>query len=319
VDRLDVRILREMSQGGSVWPAHPGLTASYRGISRKLGVAPGTVRNRVREMIRTGFLGGVSVYVNPNLLGLLGASYGIEVPSSARRSDALERLSRLPGVVFLEIFRGPMVGLALVLRSEEEVGPTLSSIDRVAHCPRGIFTRVQHPPCTDVLSQQDWRLASRLMTDRILPYDALAGELGVSVRTLKRRMERLLQSSALLTFPKLDFRCVQGAVTADLLVGYAHRPSREHARSKIMQRLEEWMFFAGIWDEFELYRLILPNLALASQLAEEVGRLPGVGFARAELVESLLPRFEHLVPFLERRMTEARRQRPAPSARGAIA
>ena len=308
MDPLDIRIVRQLSQSGTVWPATPGLPESYRAIGRAIGVSPGTVRNRVREMSRTGFLQGTSVYPNVNLLGLRSGSYAIEISPSLRKRDVLEELGKVDGAVFFENFRGNELGIGLAYADERDLEETLGRIDRIARCARGSFSRVQHPPVSGVPKVPEWRLLSRLMASGFASYGQLAREQGVSVRTLKRRIANLQRTGAMLSFPKLDYRAVVGGVTAELFVFFADPAAKSAAESRILARLEDWLIYAGIWEEFDDYRLVLPNSSIAPELADEVRRFEGVRFARIEFVDSVID-----VLGILRRLVE----RHAESARGA--
>jgi DNA-binding Lrp family transcriptional regulator len=320
LDRVDIRILRELSQSHTVWPARPGLIASYRQIARALGISPGTVRNRVGQLIRSGFLQGVSVYANPNVLGLLGGSYAIQVSPAMKKTQVIDRLARVDGVVFFENLRGSLLGIGFTYHDADDLEEKLSQIDRLAHSTRGMFSRVMHPPCSVSLTPPEWALVSRLMAGSFRTYSHLAGDLGVSVRTLKRRLAKLDRSGAVLTFPKMDLRAIAGGVAADLLVSYHDEPTKSEAQAKVRLLVDDWMIFAGPWEDFESYRLILPNVSRATELAEAVGQLPGVAHAQLELVDGLVDNFERLRHYVDRHVMAGRRPapvegRPAPSVR----
>jgi DNA-binding Lrp family transcriptional regulator len=300
LDRLDIRIVRELSQSHTVWPARPGLIATYRHISRTLGVSPGTVRNRVGQMIRSGFLHGITVYANPNLLGLLGGSYAVEVSSSLGKAAVIDHLAEVEGVVFFENFRGNLLGIGLVYENDNALEQKLAHIDRIARSNRGMFTRVSHPPCTATLTGPEWKLVSRLMAGSFQTYEHLARELEISVRTLKRRLARLDRSQAVLTFPKMDFRAIAGGVAADLLVSFGDPASKAEAHTRVAGLVDDWVIFAGVWEQFETYRMILPNVSKATELADEVGHLPGVGNVRMEFVNGLVDRLASLGPYVDR-------------------
>jgi len=298
MDQLDIRILRELNQAYTVWPGRPGLFSSYREIAQKLRVSPGTVRNRIREMARTGFLNGTSVYPNPTLLGLESGSHAIEIGAGVRKEDVLRRLGALPGVVFLENLRGNLLGIGFVYEPSTNLRALLDRFERVAHAAPGMFSHVRQPTPSSGLTLAEWRLVSRLMSGTVRSYLQLAHELQVSTRTLKRRIRRLTGSGAMFTFPLLELRALSGGVTTELLISYS--PESPEVRTRALQRLDDWLIFAGVWDEFDIYRLILPNVTLAGDLAKEVAGWDGVRFARVELVEGLINQLTALRPYVLR-------------------
>jgi DNA-binding Lrp family transcriptional regulator len=302
MDRLDIRIVRELMQAHTLWPARPGLISSYRYIARQLGVSPGTVRNRIREMLRTGFLQGTIVFANPSLLGLLSGSYAIEVPSDHPKAEVVDRLGRIERVVFFEDFRGPLLGIGLVYEDERTLERLLARIRRVSGAAHGMFSRVEQPPsAASLLSAPEWELVVRLMQGPFRTYSQLARELRTSVRTLKRRLAKLVRAGAVLTFPRLDYRALSGGVTVGMLVDFAEPPARAAAEARTLHLVEDRMTYLGAWESFQFYRLILPNVALATDLARDVERIPGVRSVRVELVNALVYRLDVLRPFAERR------------------
>jgi DNA-binding Lrp family transcriptional regulator len=305
LDRLDIRIVRELTQSRTVWPAKPGLIASYRQIARTMGVSPGTVRNRVGQLTRSGVLRGFAVYANLNLLGLRAGSYAVEVSPSLRKSEVLARLARVDGLVFFENFRGSLLGIGIAYAPDQDVGDTLARIDAVAQSPRGMFSRVNHPPCSVALTQAEWKLVSRLMAGGFRTYGQLARELRTSVRTLKRRLARLDRSAALLSFPQLDYAAITGVVAAGLLVTFREGPAKEGARGRVRQLLDDWTTFVGGWEDFEFYRLFLPNVAKATEVGETIRAIPGVGLVRLEFVEGLIDQLHTLKVHVDQHITDA--------------
>lgn len=300
LDRFDIRIVRELTQSRTVWPARPGLIASYRQIARTVGASPGTVRNRVGHMTRSGVLRGFAVYANLNLLGLRSGSYAVEVSPSLRKSEVIDRLARIDGLVFFENFRGGLLGIGIAYAPDQNVEVMLARIDAVAHSPRGMFSRVTHPPCSVELTQPEWMLLSRLMSGSFRSYGQLARELRTSIRTLKRRLAKLDRSGALLTFPQLDYSALTGVVAAGLLVTFRDSPAKEDAKLKVRQLLDDWTTFVGGWEDFEFYRLFLPNVAKAAEVGETVRGIPGVGYVRIEFVDGLIDQLGKLKVHVDR-------------------
>ncbi|MCI4363256.1 MAG: winged helix-turn-helix transcriptional regulator [Thermoplasmata archaeon] len=299
MDRLDIRILRELYQAHTVWPARPGVIASYREVARRLEANPGTVRNRIARMIKTGFLRGVMFYINPSLLGLHGCSYAVELAPGTAKPEVLRRVVAVEGVVFLENFRGPLLGLGIVYDTEASMRATMAKVDRIAGGAGGICTLVEHPPAPNSLSRPEWTLALRLMSGNVRSFRQLADEMRMPVRTLRRRLEKLGETGALLTFPELDYRAVSGSFGAELVVGLGDPALRAEAESRIMVIAGDWTTFVGAWAKFNVYRMFLPRVGLVNEMAEEIGRIPGVLFARAELVDGLEDHLDKIARYAE--------------------
>jgi DNA-binding Lrp family transcriptional regulator len=314
MDVVDVRILRELAQANSVYPARPGLGASYRGIARTLSVSPGTVRNRVLRMAATGVLTGSSVYANPNLLGLEVGAYAVEVSPSRRKREVVDRLRGLEGVYFLQNFRGNLLGVIFAYPDARSRKRTVGAVHRITGAESGLFSRVSYPPCHVTLSGSEWKLLARLIRGPFSTYAALARELRVSPRTVKRQVAKLVHARAVLSVPTVDYRALSGCVPADLLVVYTSPSVRHEAERKILGLVGDRMVFAGVWVDFGMYSLILPKVSAATEIAEEVSRLPGVGTSRVEIVEEHIDQVHVLWKYVDRQLAPLSNSRGRPAA-----
>ena len=292
MDRLDIRILRELFQAHTVWPARPGPVASYRRVARAVRASPGTVRNRLREMVRTGFLRGIAVYPNPYAIGRRSHSYAVEVAPDVDKEAAVRAVLRVPEVVMLENFHGRLIGVGIANRDDASLARCVAEINRIVHAPGGLVSGVEHPPVAGPIAPAEWALIERLMQGDFPSYGHLAADLGTSTRTLKRRLARLAESNAIMTYPRLDHRSLAGGATADLLVQFVDAGTRGSTEPRIRSLVEPWVTYVGAWEEFMIYRLVLPNIAMATDLAAAVQRLDGVRAARAEFAVEFLDRLD---------------------------
>jgi len=69
MDSLDVRIIHEMVESKATSPVDSNVRKSLSSIARKLRVDENTVKNRIENLKRSGFLRGWWVGINPNLVG----------------------------------------------------------------------------------------------------------------------------------------------------------------------------------------------------------------------------------------------------------
>jgi DNA-binding Lrp family transcriptional regulator len=284
LDRIDIVILRELAQAQTVLPARPGLRASNRKIAASVGVSAGTVRNRLRRLAASGVLTGTSVYPNPNLLGLSSAAYALDVAPQRNKREVVERLRQIDGVLFLQNFRGSLVGMLFVYPEGESMEGYLDRFDAIAGAQRGVAGHVQFPPIPTALTRPDRALISRVMQERFATYQELADDLHMSVRTVKRRLGRLATGYALLSMPTLNYGAIGGDVPANLIATFEPE-LRSAANDGLLQLVGDHLIFAGVSSELGVYNLILPNAVLGGKLAERAAHVPGVKSVRAELVD----------------------------------
>ncbi len=266
-------------------PAKIGLMPSYRDMARKLRVSAGTVRNRIRMMYSSGLLTGSSVYANPNLLGLKGGAFAFDVAPSASKPIVIDRLKMIDGLLFIHNFLGSLVGILLLYKDQNELQRKLDQLLSLSGAKDGIFSSVTYPPCATIITDYEWRLISRLSQGGFQSYAQLAKDLEISVRTLKRRMAKIVRSHAVLSSPTLNYRAIVGGVPSDLIVMFTSPNAKADAEEKILQLVGDFLIFAGVGEGYMVYNLIVPGMQMASDLTTSVRRIHGVKTARAELVE----------------------------------
>lgn len=298
MDKLDVSIIRELAQAGMVLPARSGMEPSYREVSRKLGIRPGTVRNRIKSMYDAGVLLGSSVYPNPNLLGLSVYSYATDVSPKLSKEKVVERLESIKGMLFIQNFHGSQLGLVFVSEDERTSLEMVASINELTEVTDGIVTRVFYPPCSANFNKEELRLVKRLTCGRFESYHALAKELQTSLRSVKRRVSKIAATRAILSVPTMDYRQIDGVVPADLIVTYASQKQKIKTEMEILDLVEDYTIFAGLWETFSLYSMMIPKVGAATEIVESVKRMEGVKSARLEFVDEHIDLVKTLAEFL---------------------
>ncbi len=300
MDKLDITILRELTQAQTVLPGRPGLISSYRELARKIGFSAGTVRNRINGMYSSGVLIGSSVYPNPNFLGLKAGAFAIESSPLLSKSDVVDGIRSVDGVYFIQNFHGTYLGIAFVYQDEESLASKLASFRKATGAEEGMFSRVFYPPCRDTLTVPEWKLIASLSRGHFQSYEKLARELNISVRTLKRRLSRITAVGAILSVPNMDYTAISGGVPADLIVSFADSKARSEIESRIIEVVKEYTIYAGVWESFGMYSMILPKVVTATLLANKVRRTPGVKMARVEIVDEHFDRSIAMADYAEK-------------------
>jgi DNA-binding Lrp family transcriptional regulator len=98
VDELDARLLAELR-------AHPRL--GLLEISRRLGVARGTVQARLAKLERRGVVTGFGPEVDPAELGHRLQAFVLLELTQGRLAEAVEALERTPEVLEVDAISGP--------------------------------------------------------------------------------------------------------------------------------------------------------------------------------------------------------------------
>lgn len=284
LDRLDIAIIRELTQSQEMLPARIGLKPSYRNMAKRLRVSTGTVVNRIRLMQSTGFLLGSTVYPNPALLGLNGGAYAIEIESTNEKTLFIENLRSEDFVLFIHNFFGSLAGIFFVYESEADLQRKLLRFQTFSGSKQGMFTHVSFPPIADIPTESEWMLIRELTKGDFQSYADLSIKLKTSQRTLKRAMAGIKRGRALLSMAKLNFRAIKNAIPVDLIVAFSRPDAKVEAEEKVLSIIGDYLHFAGIGREYTVYNLFLPSVPLIKELVESVKNIDGIRVTRAELV-----------------------------------
>lgn len=270
MDALDLKILRHM--GTAPWasplPATENLRPSV--LARHLEVSPETVKDRIAKLEAAGVIEGYRAYPNLRHLGLSYSVHALRV-QGARKARAFEQAQLVDGVIEVMDLQGPLlvVGLAYATSTERERRLRLLSDLTGDATPVHTFD-ARLPPVERPLTHLDWRILFELHRDARRPHGALAEELGVSYRTVKRRVDRMVTASSLSIIPVVEVSRIRGVIPFQLAAtvgpksdASASRVLAERFLDRLLQpfphtegpsRLVGGSFFAETLDEVERMR-----------------------------------------------------------------
>ncbi len=282
-DPLDLDILREMYRGGEgVYLAGIDPRVNATRLSKRLHVGRARVAARLRAWSRSGFLVRYDVWVNPALLGCLGAWVSLRVDHHRSKPALIVRLGLVEGVVQAFEFLGAWVSLAVV-------APDPATLARRAGLLRALagVEEIEGPvPWTAPqpkrpLSPLDVRIVRALRDRPTATLSATARRVGISTRTMTRRYAALLEDWAVWFVPVFDFRAISYPVVA-LTVTLRSEVGREAVargiRSRYPLTLEPRMPSSNdpAGTEVHVFFVMPPSAAHLEELERYVGSLPGV-------------------------------------------
>ena len=213
-------ILRHMGlQPFLAWP-HPPDNLRPSHIARALGVTPETVKERVSRMEADGVISGYEIYPNLRHLGVHATTYHFRVGEGRPKEQGLADVKNVEGVVGVFDYIGPTVCVDLAYRHPKELERKVGLVARLLDAqalPHPCFDYAP-PEVARALTNLDWRIIQALRGQaRRRPEDVARG-LGVSARTVRRRIERLAAEGSIDIVPRLDTSRISGAVLYELLV-----------------------------------------------------------------------------------------------------
>ncbi len=286
MDTLDIRILRELSSDAVSSPLHSDIRKSFGAIATKLKIDDSTVRSRVEKLRQTGFLRGWGLFVNPHLLGYKLAVVWLEAELRTSKDSLISKLRLLEGVTAIVNYFGPLLVLVIFYDTEQSFNRKLELIREISGSENLLHAVYRHPECQIALAQTDWRIIRSLQQAPKKLYRELSQDLGLSTRTIKRRLRRMLEAGALFIIPSLDPPKLEGAILADLLVSYESPESKRTVDDKIKSHFDQFLIVPETAiEEYGSFHFCTPNVSRAHEILNWVKEQPGAKSVRLDLVQ----------------------------------
>jgi len=305
VDSLDIRVCRELFRDRTGPLLQSDIRKSYRSIARKLRVDEVTVRNRIKRFQQSGFLKGWQLIVNPGLLGISFAQLWFDVRPPSAKDDLIRKLSLMHGVLAVSDSYGSSLALIMMYEGEISAKREFELIARMSNAESLVRANIPFPGCAIELTHTDWRIIKALQTDPRESYSVISREVGMSQKTVKRRLQRMIEERALFVIPSWNPKVLDGAIIADLVVFYANPGSKTDLDKKIVSRFASLLVSTRLSDiEHGFFNFIIRNLSQAKEILTWVNEQPGVGNAFIELVQDRIEVYESFNEPVDKKLTE---------------
>jgi DNA-binding Lrp family transcriptional regulator len=277
MDKLDTAVIRELIMDPSTLMFRQDIRRPYESIAKKLNVSEDTIRNRVKALEEGGPIRGWKVGINPNLLGYRFYYVVFDVKPPAFKDDVYSKLkSTLPGLMWLADYFGDHAGIVVASKDEESLRKVCDHISSIAHSDNLTWAYDPYPKCNLKFLENDWKIVASIQRNPRKPYSEIASELGLSTRTVRRRLERMLEERALFSFPDVDFRKLSGSIVVDLVVFYTSPEVKQSVDNEVVSKFRDNLIFGTLYDRNHAwYLLVLPNLTMVEEVRSETSKIPG--------------------------------------------
>ncbi len=299
-----MRILRLLLQGEAFSPLNPDFRGSYRAIAEKVRADEDTVRYRLKKLHESGFLGDWRLQLNPRIWGGGQAVVFIDVNPHTRKDKLVDELKLLPGTMILNSFY-ERLGVVLEYDDEPSLRRQVELARRLSGARDAMVGRIPFPPCDTDLSARDWDLIRSLRKNPRKSYAALAAETGMSVRTIRRRLSRVVREGVAFAWPTLDPRGAGSGVLACLSVscpidraGGIDETIGAHLNDSIWHVVHMLPSSPGDLVPTS-YNLALPHILMARDILNWAGEVPGVREARLDMHEDIFTNFQSYDEYLD--------------------
>jgi DNA-binding Lrp family transcriptional regulator len=298
LDDLDIKIIKELDS-----PSSPqwNVRESYANISRKLGVDEETVRLRMKRLKERGFLPAWRLMVNPLLLDQEAVSFELEVDVEERKARAVSQIKLVDGVTKIIDFRGK--GLLVSLCSEEEsLSRKIQLIESICGSPKSAIWKSRFSPPKVRMKKIDWKIVNAIREDPRMDLDDIAKLLGVSLRTVQRRLSAMKEGKAiyLSSSPKVD---AVGGLMSCFLVFCPDHPKKKAVDNAIHSNFNRIGHSDFSPEDYSIFGRHCENPAEADRVLEKLKAFDGVQDARMQIMQEVILVQDWLKNEIDRRIS----------------
>ena len=255
MDGQDVRIFCEMAFRDLGYGAISARHVSPSDIASKLRLDEKTVRLRVKKMEDTGFIKYYQATPDLALFGLRSQGlYRFDAMNIATKYGVMEHTHSLPGVVEVFDYLGPTVSVSIAGASAirvQELADGIAARFELNKSRLGDRSIGEPHLRPDGL---DWQIINKLRYDARCTSKEVADALSITPRMTGYRIEKLLDSGAVLLRAVINTQKQEGLVFYELEISVD-----EERRNAILRQLEE-KYQERLWS----MKVSAPGLLLAN-------------------------------------------------------
>jgi hypothetical protein len=206
----------------------------------------------------------------------------------------------------MNFYRGFM-GVVFEYETPHSLNKQIELIQILSKSPNLARWNIPFPECQTKISATDWRILRSLQGNPRRSHVSIAQEIGLSVRTVARRLQRMVRAKALFAMCSLNPNMLDGTILGNLMVGHSHL-DRFDVCGRISQHFSNYVWHvlptmpADPSDtlSYTWFALDLPRITDTSEIADWAGKQNGVKNPRIELWEDNIV----LLDTLERHLGE---------------
>jgi len=280
MDTLDLRILRAL--GIQAWSEGQRNLDDLRPatLARRFRVRPELVRERISRLESSGVVAGYEIYPNFRHLGLDVTTYHYTLEDPGLKAAAVDEAAEFEGVFGVFGYLGQVVCVDVCHRSPADRARRLSVLGKLMNGARGgVMWERNLPAVTRALDVLDWRIIKALRGDAHRPLEDVAADLGISIRTVRRRFAHLASEGSIDVVANFDPTCIEGNLMVEFHVFLA--PDAPAGTRRGIQDICGDNWFAAWTPPDEAVAgmalvLVGPSVARFEELRAAVEALPGV-------------------------------------------
>jgi DNA-binding Lrp family transcriptional regulator len=303
MDELDVKILRSLISERAVSPSSASVKLSLRGIAARLGADDMTVRYRYNRLQESGYLSIWSLLVNPAFFGYRVAEVMVDVQPESAKPDMIRKLKLIHEITGMVNFHGKALSIYVIYNGDESRSRTIELISRITNAEKITQLRMPMPrSLTKKLTEIDVAIIRALSRDARKSSLLIAKELGLSSKTVRKRVERLRNENTILPLPILNIASIPGIIPVYLSYFYTKNNAKTSVDREIISHFDGGYIMASFADPEGGNAVIgVRTMAEVPKISEWAKSQPGIANSRVDIATETFMFPEKLIELLELR------------------
>ncbi|HLC78797.1 MAG TPA: hypothetical protein VJG83_00065 [archaeon] len=289
MDATDIGILRIMGLRpyGQVPKDMNSFKASF--IAKKIGVEPKTAKARIRQMEKAGFIRFYQIYPNFAHLNMSGSGYLFNVKDEDRKQEIIKRIGMVDELFEIHDFMGKELCVDLGFHTNHDLDKKIGLLREFTGDPKPICFYHRHMPTVNrKLSITDWRIIKALRHNALEPLGKISKKLNITLKTAKRRADRMAGEGSFFIVPALDPSKARGLMLFELLV-YTNPKADSKTIRQILEATKDNYVYHYIPASTKLgnFDMILftDSTGKIQELKQKIDRIQGVSRTRALILQ----------------------------------
>ncbi len=284
LDDLDIRIIKELGSPGSFqW----NVRESYSNIARRLGVDEETVRKRLKRAEDLGPLPSWRMMVNPRLIDCEAASLDLDVEEEEKKDEAIAEIRRVDGVIKILDSRGRGLQVTFYYQNGDALRTKTELIRSICGSKELTFWKLGFPRSGIRMTKTDWKIVEAMQGDARKNLEEVSDSIGVSVRTIGRRLTLMKDGRAVYLQGAPNFRTVVG-VSCVFLVFCRDEEKKRAVDRLILTELHRNELSDTSSRQYSKFVGLFDNASEADDITKWIKGLDGVNNVKMGIMKELI-------------------------------
>ena len=300
MDELDVKILRSLISERAVSPSNANVKLSLRGIAARIGADDMTVRYRYNKLQESNCLSIWSLLVNPSYFGYGVAEVMVDVQPESAKADMIRKLKLIHEITGLVNFYCRALHLFVIYKSEDSRARTIELISRITNAEKVSLSRMPIPPSlTKNLTETDVAIVRELSKDARKSALLIAKGLGLSSKTVRKRVDKLRRDNTILPLPILNIASIPGIIPVYLTYVYSKKGAKTSVDREVISQFDR-NYIMGSFSDQDAGNIVIGALTMAEvpKILEWAKLQSGIATARVDIATETFMFPEKLIELL---------------------